>query len=264
MVGKPALPKTLLIDGDHVLHRACVAVEKEARFDDETHYLTSEFSEAWHNVESALNTLMYRHDTDKLIICLSYPTGGPYFRHAILPTYKSKRADSRKPLCFTRCREELEGLHRTIKFDGLEADDVMGILGSRNPDTTIICSADKDMKTIPCTLDRDGKTTRISEAEADYWHMMQTLTGDTTDCYAGCPGMGPVKAAKLLKVEDGDGGVPMPIALAWPVVVGAFKKAGLTEADALVQARVARILRDTDWHREKKEVKLWEPPSSAT
>jgi DNA polymerase-1 len=39
----------------------------------------------------------------------------------------------------------------------------------------------------------------------------------------------------------------------------AFKKAKLTEADALLQARLARILRNTEWDFDKSEVKLWPP-----
>ena len=36
---------------------------------------------------------------------------------------------------------------------------------------------------------QDGKTyEEISENEANYWHMMQTLTGDSTDGYSGCQG----------------------------------------------------------------------------
>lgn len=34
---------------------------------------------------------------------------------------------------------------------------------------------------------------------------------------------------------------------------------GMTEEDLLVQARVARILRATDWNFEKEEPILWTP-----
>jgi DNA polymerase-1 len=42
-------------------------------------------------------------------------------------------------------------------------------------------------------------------------------------------------------------------------VVSLYAKAGLTEADALRQARLARILRWTDWDNKKKEPILWTP-----
>jgi DNA polymerase-1 len=42
-------------------------------------------------------------------------------------------------------------------------------------------------------------------------------------------------------------------------VVDAYLKAGLTEEDALMNARMARILRAEDWDFENNEVKLWTP-----
>ena len=45
----------------------------------------------------------------------------------------------------------------------------------------------------------------------------------------------------------------------WSSVVQAYQKAGLTEADALTQARCARILRNVDWDDNTGMIKLWEP-----
>jgi DNA polymerase-1 len=42
-------------------------------------------------------------------------------------------------------------------------------------------------------------------------------------------------------------------------VVAAYEKAGLTEEDAIVQARVARILRYEEFNQKKEEVLLWNP-----
>jgi hypothetical protein len=42
-------------------------------------------------------------------------------------------------------------------------------------------------------------------------------------------------------------------------VKNAYDKAGLTEEDALVQARVAYILRKSDYDRKTQTVKLWRP-----
>jgi DNA polymerase-1 len=80
--------------------------------------------------------------------------------------------------------------------------------------------------------------------------MFQTLVGDTSDGYKGCPGVGKVKAEKLLAGND---------KLYWEIVRATFEKAGLTEQDALTQARLARILRFSDWDNEKKEPILWSP-----
>jgi 5'-3' exonuclease len=93
----------------------------------------------------------------------------------------------------------------------------------------------------------------VSEAEADYNHLFQTLTGDATDGYSGCPGVGKVTAAKLL---DGKSYEEM-----WDVVVRAYKKAGLGEEEAIQQARVARICRASDFNSKTGEVILWNPPT---
>ena len=45
----------------------------------------------------------------------------------------------------------------------------------------------------------------------------------------------------------------------WGIVSAAYDKAGLTEADALQQARLVRILRWSDWDSEKKVPILWCP-----
>jgi DNA polymerase-1 len=83
--------------------------------------------------------------------------------------------------------------------------------------------------------------------------MFQTLVGDTSDGYKGCPGVGKVKAEKLL-IDAMENGVPL-----WTVVKAQYEAKDLTEADALTQARLARILRWSDWDNEKKEPILWTP-----
>jgi DNA polymerase-1 len=45
----------------------------------------------------------------------------------------------------------------------------------------------------------------------------------------------------------------------WERVVSAYEKAGLSEAEAITQARVARILRASDYDFVNKSVKLWSP-----
>jgi len=75
---------------------------------------------------------------------------------------------------------------------------------------------------------------------------MQTLMGDSTDNYKGCPKVGLKTAEKILAENS-----------TWETVVAAFEKAGLSEEDALENARLARILRDGEYNNETGEVKLW-------
>jgi DNA polymerase-1 len=132
----------------------------------------------------------------------------------------------------------------------LEADDVMGILGSASNLKTVIVSDDKDMKTIPCRLYRpnDDDLLDISEQAADLNFYQQTLQGDPTDGYSGCPKVGKITAAKILGSRPD-----------WSLVENQFIKAGLNREEAITQARLARILRVTDWDADKEKVKLWSP-----
>jgi DNA polymerase-1 len=247
--------KTLLIDGDQFLFTATAAMEHEVRWDDNNHVLFSNADAAWDNLVGMIRRICERFETPKHVLCFSDTYGDtPNFRRSIDPTYKMHRAGSRKPLCYAALRERVEQEYPCRAVPGLEADDVMGILATKPSAHAIIVSQDKDMKTIPTQV-WDGKDlVTISEAEADYRHMYQTLIGDAADGYKGCPGVGPVKAEKLL---NGDTDNPLTL---WERVVATYAKAGLTEADALVQARLARILRRSDWDAEKKEPILWTPP----
>jgi 5'-3' exonuclease len=245
------MKKLLLIDGDEFIFRGTAAVEHESRWDDQNHTLHANENKAWDTITGMIERIFERFDTTDHVLCFSQ---APNFRFGIDPTYKNNRAASRKPLCYGIMREKCDEVYKTKSMAGLEADDVMGILATKpGKSQKIIVSQDKDMKTIPTTVWTGKDLLHILEDEADYWHMYQTLIGDTSDGYKGCPGIGPKKAEKLLadaKAND---------VTAWTVVKAQFDKANLTEADALVQARLARILRWEDWDSEKKEPILWTP-----
>jgi 5'-3' exonuclease len=255
--------KLLLIDGDEFIFRATAAIERETRWDEQNHVLYANENEAWSNLQGMLNRIFERFDTREHFLCFSSP---PNFRTTVDPTYKNNRAASRKPLCYAALRERVNGEYKVLSMAGLEADDVMGIMATKRTNhsgvrSCIIVSQDKDMKTIPAIIWNGKDLMNISEDEANYWHLYQTLVGDTSDGYKGCPGVGPVKAEKILSSTTvvSDGGKCHDVYPMWPAVVAAYEKAGLTEADALTQARLARILRWSDWDAEKKEPILWTP-----
>jgi DNA polymerase-1 len=237
----------LLIDADQYLFKATAAVEKETRWDEFNHVLYSNREEAWENFARMIRQLFERFGTEEHAMCFS--GSPPCFRRKIADTYKAMRSP-RKPLCYAALRELCEAHYNVIAFPGLEADDVMGILATKpGKHKRIIISQDKDMKTIPGFVMREGGVMHITEEQADYWHMYQTLVGDTSDGFKGCPGIGPKKAEVLLKdAKD-----------RWGVVKSTYVKQGSTEDDALQQARLARILRWSDWDTEAKEPILWTP-----
>ena len=247
------MPRTiLLIDGDQYLYRACAATEHETKWDEENHVLASNEAEAWDTVSSSIQHVLDHFSSKDYVLTFSK---GEVFRKRIDPTYKGNRVGTRKPLCYYDVLARLIAAHKTVMLDGLEADDVMGILATKpGPDTKIIVARDKDMKTIPGKLWDGSAFVTVSEADADYFHLYQTLVGDTADGYKGCPGIGPKKAEALLTYTPAKAGKTP-----WQVVTEAYIAAGQTEADALRQARLARILRWSDWDSIKKEPILWNP-----
>jgi DNA polymerase-1 len=259
--------RILLIDADVIAYEACSACQQELEYEPGYYTWVSSLKDVQDTFDTTIATIKSALQGDRVVLCLTDSEGN--FRKTILPTYKGKRG--KKPLVLKRFKEALVD-QGAVWRSGLEGDDCMGILATRsNPDgdERIIVSIDKDMKQIPGKLVRWPNTdiVEVTEEEADYFHMLQTLTGDVTDGYSGCPGVGPVKAEKVLKEAlnewhqaDFANGFPETKGIyVWEHVVRAYHKAGLSEQDALVQARVARILRASDYDFKRREVKLWTP-----
>ena len=198
------------------------------------------------------------------------------WRHSVLPTYKGNRAawalqqriesfetvglptlppkpGPQRPVLHKPLRDHLIADLGASFSPTLEGDDLCSLAATAPPDgrERVIVSADKDLKQVPGLLYNpdapDSDALRITEEEADRFHLLQTLSGDRTDNYAGCPGIGEVRAQKLLDKRGAT----------WDTVLDAYEAAGLTEADALVQAQVARVLRFGE--HENGEVQLWKP-----
>ena len=185
--------------------------------------------------------------TSRTLLCISSDGN---FRKDLDASYKSQRKATRKPLIFPQLKQWVRDTFTCVTYPNLEADDVLGILATEPniDEQRIIVSTDKDLQTIPGWLWRQGELKHITPEEAHYYWLQQTLTGDPTDGYKGCPGVGAVGAAKVLGLKPDYGAVEL-----------AFMKAGLTKADCLLQARFARILHWDDWDQEKQEIKLWTP-----
>ena len=238
----------LLIDADILLYRAASSVENEIEFDDGIWVLWTEENEAIEAFTYSVGALLEQADTYGYLLCFS---DSQNFRKELLPSYKGNRT-SRKPMGFKAIRERVleEYANQSLIMPKLEADDVIGILATCFPDQYGIWSADKDLKQIPGKhLTNEGFIT-VSQEQADLFFYTQVLIGDTADNYKGCPGIGPKKAETILSKGD-----------YWKAITQTYEKNSLTEEDALVQARVARILRNTDWDETKQEVKLWQPTS---
>lgn len=255
--------KTALIDGDIYAYKVAAANEKRIDWGDGQVSIDqkSTLAECIKTLKHSIDAVTKKLGCDGAIVCLTHEEE---FRKQIMPSYKGHRDPTKKPEYLKPLKQSLIDAYFTYKKRGLEADDCMGIL-STHPTLIkgkkVIVSIDKDLESIPGWLfnpDKDAKPRLVTEHDADMRFFSQVLTGDATDGYKGCPGVGPVKAeAILFGVMPPWGTLPE----AWDAIVAAYKTAGLTEADALLQARVARICRHTDYDYKRKEVKLWTPPS---
>jgi 5'-3' exonuclease len=244
-----------LIDGDLVCYRASVVQEDTLRWDRNT-VTTTMTGSAHAAAEMALElvkTWAKLAGCKRALVCF---TGENNFRKRLLPSYKANRKGG-KPLCYQETVAAVADRFRTERLHGLEADDLLGILATTLPkySDAIVVSLDKDLRTIPGRHLNPGKETEpvtVMESEANHSWFMQTLMGDTSDGYTGIPGVGVKKAEKILAGTRTELGM-------WGAVVTAFRAAKLTETDALTQARVARILRRSDYDKDSKSVLLWHP-----
>jgi DNA polymerase-1 len=251
------MTRHLLIDGDILAYQAAAASEKVIRFGEDLCFPVGHLTDARVLFEDKLSSILKTLKTTNYTLAF---TDGENFRKQLLPTYKANRIGKPKPVVLGFLKQEIlnDESHSSYIRTGLEADDVLGILSTSKvqikADQRIIVSVDKDFKSVPGFFYslKDEELIEVSEAEADRWWMKQTLMGDTADGYTGCPGIGPKTADKIL----GDAASVTEI---WPKVVAAFEKAGFGEEEALTQARVARILRASDFDFKNKKVKLWEP-----
>ena len=240
--------------------------------------VSADFEDAKDYCRETIDGWVDRLEADDVIVCLSDDIIN--FRKKLNPTYKANRASSDRPVYLYECKDWLAASYQSIGYPTLEADDVMGILASEPcSDERIMVAEDKDMLTIPGKLFRPHRTEQgiltITEAEADWFHMYQTLAGDATDFYPGCPGVGSKTAEELLnsmqkvvpvyrEITRGKnkGSVKTTWNKAeassfWEIVLSLYHKAGLSEADAILQARMARILRHCDYDGRPL---LWKPP----
>jgi DNA polymerase-1 len=237
----------LLIDADFIVYKSCAAAETEIDWSDDTILVTSNFNDAYTATIRELIKIKDKFGSfSDLILFFSDVKN---FRKKILPEYKGHR-NRKKPCGYRRVINKLKTEYDVIIMPELEADDAMGIYATKNPGNTIV-SPDKDMRQIPGQLYNLDETFTITPEEGDKWHLIQTLAGDQTDGYSGVPGIG-VKRADVLFNKEG---------YSWKTVVKAFESKDLTETDALVNARLAKILTVNDYDFKKKEARLWSPSS---
>ena len=149
-----------------------------------------------------------------------YLTGKENFRYAIAKRTPYKERAGYKPFHYKNLTAYMKAVYDVRIQEGLEADDLMSIEQTKRPDSTIICTRDKDLRAVPgwhygwelgnqpsfgptnvseygsIRLSGDRKSIK---GEGLVFFYSQTLTGDRVDSIPGLGGCGPVKAFEILK-----------------------------------------------------------------
>jgi len=209
-------------------------------------------------------------------------TGKGNFRNEIAKRQPYKDRPSKKPFHFYNLTAYMQSKYDTETTTGMEADDAMAIKQHcRNTQRledvalppTIICSKDKDLRTVPgwcyswelgnhpsfgpelidetgyIKLSADGK--KLSGVGGLFFYA-QCLMGDPVDSVPGIPKIGPQKAFKILQATT-------TLPEAFEAVLGAYKAfyGASAEEELLEQGRLLWMTREL---HPDGSVKLWELP----
>ena len=246
---------TLLFDSDIFAFKAAAINEVNTPFGK---YSWEE--SALQDIDIRIDELMVELNADEAVMCLTHKDN---FRYKVLDTYKGNRNRDEKarPELLPRVKNYLATEYRSYIRPHLEADDIMGILATHPKliaGEKIIVSEDKDMRTVTASVYNprhpELAVQKITPLEAAQFHMWQVIVGDATDGYSGCPGVGPasVYAEEIVQLDAED---------LWDCVIEAYASKGFTEDDALIQARLAKILSSNFYNFKNKVVELWTPLS---
>lgn len=273
------MARTLLIDADIMAFQIASSQEQVFDFNGE-HVLHADLKQGIREVKNAIDYTLEHTGSNDFSMFL---TGTSNFRKEVLPTYKGNRTNTRRPMILSGLREWMLENTRCFLEDTLEGDDLIGIHATMpHKGERVVYSADKDLRTIPGLHwdSDDGEVVTVTHQEADLFFHEQILTGDPTDNYSGCPGVGKVAAKEMLtnpfkwveetrvlksgpnKGQERKEWKKHPLAYDedfWTSIVSAYRKVGLNEKDALQQARCARILRHGEYDFKKQKVIPWTP-----
>jgi DNA polymerase-1 len=224
----------ILIDFDPIIYAAAAASEDFIDVGDFSYRICDQ-KRVQYKIVSDTERLKQKLGATEVEYAMTSSTN---FRNTMIwEDYKGHRDPKSRPCGLRAARAWARDYFDAQIIEGLEADDILGL---RAHEFDVIVADDKDMETLPdATVYKPGKEifVKTTQASADTFWLTQALQGDTADGYKGCPGVGAVKAARLLEPLEGDLGAQ------WAAVVEAFESADLTVDDAVIQAQLARILR---------------------
>ena len=172
---------TALIDADIVCYRCAASCEKQGVVVEPEQIAIARADDLMQRILHETNSEFY----------YPYITGSNNYRFSYNPEYKANRKDSVKPIYLEQVREHLVTHWNATVSDGCEADDLMAIEQTKNPDETIICTIDKDLLQVPGKHFNFIKSEfkNISPIEGRFNFYWQFIMGDKSDNVFGFDGL---------------------------------------------------------------------------
>lgn len=148
-----------------------------------------------------------------------YLTGRGNFRFDIAKRTPYKMRPSKKPFHYHNLKAYVKGKYNYVESIGMEADDEMALEQTRRPNETIICTRDKDLRSVPGwhygwelhnqsafgpeIVDTQGKIKLSPDRKSLkgtglLFFYAQCLLGDRVDSIPGLDGVGAVGAFNVL------------------------------------------------------------------
>lgn len=247
-----------LVDADSLLYRAVAGIQENVQWEDGSWSYFSNPTKTKELFDSFVEDILENTGCEEYLLVF---TGEYNFRYDVLESYKHNRASIKHPLLLLKTlKEYVQTKYNSYLAEGVEADDYCTWLMYKQPTKWILCHIDKDLnQAVGYHYNYNKKTFyNVSLEEADYFFYYQTLAGDVTDGYKGCPGIGPKKADKVIQAVREEKGVDVTEADYWAAIVATYESKTLTEEDALQQARMARMLRPSEFNGTEI-TQLWKP-----
>lgn len=179
-----------LVDADIVTFRGAFSAE-----DEEEAFI------ACARTEGILKEIGEVLGTSSMELWLSGPDN---FRYGIYPEYKANRITAKRPKWEKEVKQFLTNQFEANWSKGCEADDMLAIRHQELGEESILCSIDKDLLQSPgwhYNFVKKEKTF-VTPEEGIRFFYYQLLVGDTADGIKGVPGIGPVKANRILDQAD--------------------------------------------------------------
>jgi DNA polymerase-1 len=271
--------KTLLYDGDTIAFIAAAAVQMNV-VDDQG------FTTQWANeregqvVVDNLIAGSARTVESEEATRVFFLSDKANWRKDVWSGYKANRKDVARPLLLDTLKDYLRDAYQATSVPRLEADDLIGIAMTLRPmGECVSIGRDKDFMTIPgfhCRIQTDTVQHQTREGAIDF-HAAQTLAGDRVDGFAGAPGIGMTRALRIIaedvkvvpergiitrgknKGKEVTKWMSTTCHNKWECIVSHYEKGGLTEREALLNARLANILWADQYNAGTGEIELWYP-----